>query len=119
MLATDPESPDQNGEAMKNQISGSLSLDVSGVAEAVQHQLRPALDDLRERLGIITAMMSAPAVLSAQQLSDALECAGAQNSQELSRHLTLAGYSLTITEPVPACSEPVAGDWFDREPVQS
>lgn len=98
----------------RNQISGSLSLDVSGVASAVKDELRPALDDIRQQIALVVSMV-APAVLGIQQLADALARAGAQKPDQVAQRLISAGYALIVAEQT--AQQPVQGDWFDRERV--
>lgn len=89
----------------RNQISGSLSLDVSGVADAVHEQIKPSLDHLSERLHALSMLLDPPAVLSVQELADVLARAGAGNAEVLARNLHHAGFSVTVTEP--SSPEPV------------
>jgi hypothetical protein len=82
----------------RNQISGAISLDVSGVADAVHEQVKPALDRLADQLRQITADL-APVVLSFQELADALARAGAHSATDIARKLQQAGYSVIVTDP--------------------
>lgn len=99
----------------RNQISGAISLDVSGVAAAVKEELQPTLGDIRQQIALVIAMV-APVVLDQASLADALARAGAANPQELARHLTRQGYRLLdplADDPEPVTAEPAT------EPVMS
>lgn len=95
----------------RSQVSGSLSLDLSAVAEGVAETLRPSLAALQDSLDRIAGSplnQHDMAETLHRHLAGAIEHAGG-TAAHLARELTAAGYALMKLTQDPAPASPEAG----------
>lgn len=100
----------------RNQISGSVSLDVSGVAAAVHDTMKPALEHVAEQVRLLASMV-APIILSQQEVAELLTRLGTVGrTEELAANLERLGYRVMAPEsaaPVePVTAEPATSTWL-------
>lgn len=96
---------------MKTQVSGSLSLDMSGLAEGLADLLHPQIQQVQVTLDVIRSLITAPA-LSDAELVRAIHLALITSSGQdhptfqpqaayLAEHLTRSGYALVRVGQTP------------------
>ncbi len=103
---------------MKTQVSGSLSLDMSGLAEGIAGQLAPDLDRMHDSLSRLIGLVTSAALEDQEVvrvLRHALINMGGQEQPEtmaqagyLAQYLTDHGYALVRVRPEEVAGGPVS-----------